>query len=139
VHAKGEGCACKHASHCQLQYRVICCCLRSEADSQAASLRSQAAAREERLNAQHACRLAQLQSELDAQAAAAADTEAALAAARAQVEHLTGQVSIALNNTASNCAHELPWPASMRLALLRSCCRSPPNPMLILACLCRVG
>ena len=65
---------------------------RSEADSQVSSLRSQAAAREERLAAQHACRMAQLQSELDAQAAAAADTEAALAAAKAQVEHLTGQV-----------------------------------------------
>jgi len=55
-------------------------------------LRSQAAAREERLTAQHACRLAQLQSELDAQAATAADTETALAAARAQLDHLTGQV-----------------------------------------------
>lgn len=69
---------------------------RSEADNQAASLRSQAAAHEERLAAQHACRMAQLQSELDVQAAAAADTDADLAAARAQVEHLTAQVRLAM-------------------------------------------
>lgn len=66
--------------------------VRSESVSQASSLRSQATAREERLAAQHTCRLAQLQSELDAQAAAAADSEAALAAARKQVEQFAGQV-----------------------------------------------
>jgi hypothetical protein len=65
---------------------------KSESVSQVSSLRSQATAREERLAAQHTCRMAQLQSELDAQAAAAADMEAALAAARKQVELLTGQV-----------------------------------------------
>jgi chromosome segregation ATPase len=65
---------------------------KSESVSQASSLRSQATAREERMAAQHTCRMAQLQSELDAQAAAAADTEAALAAARQQVELVTGQV-----------------------------------------------
>lgn len=66
--------------------------MNSESVNQVSSLRSQATAREERLAAQHTCRMAQLQSELDAQAAAAADTDAALAAARKQVELLTGQV-----------------------------------------------
>lgn len=45
--------------------------------------------------------MAQLQSELDAQAAAAADTEAALAAARTQVDHLTGQVRSAKQGMAA--------------------------------------
>lgn len=70
----------------------LCLLCRQEADSQAASLRSQAAAREERLAAQHASRLAALQSELDARGAAASDADTALAAARAEITQLKGQV-----------------------------------------------